>query len=205
MPRFPFRRRRETGTTAEAAAAPRSPGAAKPASPSAGEPAGSPAGTAPAAPQATAAKPAGPEPLDPQQRIDGLRAWIAQLDRKLGVRTYVIGAIAILALAAAAVALVLLVQLKRDAATKDDVDAIQGQLSGVQQSAAQAAQRSVRSLNQRLSDLQTEVGSLSTQQTTSKRELQVVQDDIKELRSQISSGQGQPGGGLSGTGTGSKP
>ena len=147
MLRIPFRRRRETGTTAEEPAASGSPGAGEPAAPAAGKPAApaagvtpsssqaSAAGATPAPPQSTAAKAAGAEALDPAQRIEGLRAWIARLDRKLGVRTYVIGAIAILALAAAAVALVLLVQLKRDAATKDDVDAIQGQLSGVQQSA----------------------------------------------------------------------
>jgi hypothetical protein len=60
-------------------------------------------------------------PEDPQVRIDGLRAWLAQVERKLGVRSYAGAAGLVLALAAAAVALVLVLQLNDDAATKDDL------------------------------------------------------------------------------------
>jgi rhodanese-related sulfurtransferase len=133
--------------------------------------------------------PAHPRP-DPHERIDGLRAWLAQLDRKVGVRTFILAALAVLALAAAAVALVLAVQLKQDAATKDDVSSLRDQLTGVQESATQAAQSGVRSLNQRLTDLETKVDRISSGQRTTKRELRVIQGDIKELRSQTSS----PGG-----------
>jgi uncharacterized protein HemX len=203
-PRIPFRRRPPSDSEPEpptavasetqrtAAPTPRS-GTAKP-------PAAQ-AGTAQAAPP-------GARP-DPHERIDGLRAWLAQIDRKLGVRTYLLVAIAVLALAAAVVALVLVLQLKRDAATESDVSSIRDQLSGIQQSATQAAQRGVQSLNRRLGDLESEVGRLSTQETTSKRELQVVQDDIKELRSEVSSSsQGSTGtAGAAGTsgGTGAAP
>jgi len=143
---------------------------------------------------------------DPQEQIDGLRAWLADIDRKLGVRTYIGGALAVLALAAAGAAIFLTLSLKQDAATKDDVNALRDQLSGVEQSAAQAAHSSVRSFDQRLTDLETRVDKLSTDQTTSKRELQVIQDDIKELRSQVSGGTGTSGtgsfGGATGTGAG---
>jgi len=148
----------------------------------------------PAAAQARALAQARP---DPHERIDGLRAWLTQLDRRVSVLTYVGAAMAVLALAAATVALVLTLQLRGDAATKDDVAALRDQLSGVQQSATQAAQSSVRSLDQRLTDLQNEVDRISTSQRTTRRELRVVQGDIKELRSQVSSA-----GGPSGTGTG---
>ena len=90
---------------------------------------------------ATAPKTAAPgtnasEPEDPQERIDGLRAWVADLDRKLGVRTYIGGALVVLALAAAGVALFLTLSLKQDAATKDDLNALRDQLSSVEQFAA---------------------------------------------------------------------
>ncbi len=52
---------------------------------------------------------------------------------------------AVLALAAAAVSLVLTVSLRQDAATNDDLDALRDQLSGVEQSATEAAQSGVRS------------------------------------------------------------
>jgi hypothetical protein len=214
MPRFPFKRNRETEETAQAPATqgsrPPAPAGAPAQAGDKGPPPRASAGgdasasRSPAGPAAAVAapKPAAPQPPDPHERIDSMRAWLAQLDRKLGVRTYLLAAIGLLALAAAVVALVLVLQLKRDAATKDDVDALQGQLTGVQQSATQAAQKGVRSVNQRLTDLQNEVSSLSSQQTTAKRELQVVQDDIKELRSQASSNAGSATGSGAGGGTG---
>src|SRR5262245_15380097 len=173
-----------------------------PTAPAAAQPSSATA-TAPKGAQATgAAKPG----ETPQEQIVGLRAWLADVDRKLGVRTYIGGALAVLALAAAGAALFLTLSLKQDAATKDDVNALRDQLSGVEQSATAAAHSSVRSLDQRLTDLETRVDKLSTDQTTSKRELQVIQDDIKELRSQVSGGTGTSGtgsfGGATGTGAG---
>lgn len=156
------------------------------------------AGAQPSGVGATAPKTAVPgtnasKPENPQEQIDGLRAWVADLDRKLGVRTYIGGALVLLALAAAGVALFLTLSLKQDAATKDDLNAMRDQLSNVEQFAATAAHKGVRSLDQRLTDLETRVDKLSTGQTTSKRELQVIQDDIKELRSQVSGGTGSSG------------
>ena len=102
------------------------------------------------------------------------------------MRTYVGAAIAVLALAAAAVSLVLTLSLKQDAATNDDVQSLRDQITAVQQSASQAAQKGVQALDQRLTALEAEVNRMSTGQATTRRELKVVQDDIKELRSEVS-------------------
>jgi uncharacterized protein HemX len=134
----------------------------------------------------TTPTPSGPGPAtDPQARIDGLRAWLAQLDRKLGVRTYIVAAVLVLALAAAGVALFLALQQKQDGATEDDLNAVRAQLATVQQQATTAAQKPVQSLTQRLGDLENEISTLQSHQRTSDRELQVVQDDIRELRDQV--------------------
>lgn len=186
-PRLPFARRSKGSTegsaqsssTAEKATAEKP--SATPASP---------------APQASATPRA---PADPQERIDGLRAWVAQVDRKLGVRTYVGAAIAVLALAAAAVGLVLTLSLKQDAATNDDIQSLRDQISAVEQSASQAAQEDVQALDRRLTELEAEVNKISAGQTTTRRELKVVQDDIKELRSQVSQAGSSSGGGLQGS------
>jgi len=148
------------------------------------------------APQASAT-PQGP--ADPQERIDGLRAWVAQVDRKLGVRTYVGAAIAVLALAAAAVGLALTLSLKQDAATNGDIQSLRDQISAVEQSASQAAQEDVQALDRRLTELETEVNRISAGQATNRRELKVVQDDIKELRSQVSRAGSSSGGGSQGS------
>ena len=123
---------------------------------------------------ATPATPA--ERAGPQERIDGLRAWVAQIDRKLGVRTYVGAAIAVLALAAAAVGLALTLSLKQDAATNDDVASLRDQISVVEQSASQAAAQGedVQALEQRLTDVEAKVDRISSGQTTTRRELKVV-------------------------------
>ena len=173
--RRPFRRSRAEPPAAESPSSPAVAGNAEPTTPA-------PATT----PQA---------PADPQERIDGLRAWVAQLHRKLAVRTYVGAAIAVLALAAAAVALVLTLDLNQDAATNGDVQSLQDQISAVEQSASQAAQQDVQALDRPLAELEDEVNRISTGQTTTKRELRVVQDDIKELRSQVSSARSSSGGG----------
>ena len=142
---------------------------------------------------------AGPQaPTDPQERIDGLRAWVAQVDRKLGVRTYVGAAIAVLALAAAAVGLVLTLSLKQDAATDAEIQSLRDQISAVEQTASQAAQEDVQALDRRLTELEAEVNRLSAGQTTTRRELKVVQDDIKELRSQVAEAGSSSDGGSQG-------
>lgn len=152
-----------------------------------------------AAQAAGASAPAEGQAPDPRGEIAGLRAWLAQTDRKLGVRTYIGAALVVLAVGAAAVALVLTLSLKRDSPTKDEVDSLRNQLSVVQLSAAEAAQRGAQSVNQRLTALEGRIDKLEADQTTSKRELQVVQDDIKELRSQVSRAGSSSGGGSQGS------
>lgn len=178
--RRPFRRRRAEPTADES---PPSSAVAEH-----GEATTSAKTPAPATPQA---------PADPHERIDGLRAWVAQLHRKLATRTYVGAAVAVLALAAAAVALVLTLDLKQDAATNGDIQSLQDQISAVEQTASQsqAAQEDIQALDRRLAQLEDDVNRISTGQTTTRRELRVVQDDIKELRSQVASARSSSGGG----------
>jgi uncharacterized protein HemX len=137
-------------------------------------------------------------PPAPQSPIDGLRAWLAQLDRSLGVRTYLLAAISVLGLAAGVVAVVLVLQLKQDSASKDDVDALSTQLSTVSEQAAQAAQDKVKSLDDRISTLETKVDGLSGDQANLEQELET-------LRHQVNSGTtggGKKGSGASSTGVG---
>ncbi len=83
--------------------------------------------------------------------------------------------------------------LEQDAATDSDVQSLRDQISAVEQSASQAAEEDVQALERRLTELEDEVSSVSTRQTTTRRELKVVQDDIDELRSQVSSADSSSG------------
>jgi uncharacterized protein HemX len=150
-----------------------------------------------AAPEAPATKPAkaaakpttgqAAASADPQERIDGLRAWLAQVDRKLGVRSYAGGAAIVLALAAGIVGVVLALSAKDESATKDDLAKLRDQVAEVSQQASAAAEEQVGSLADRVQALEEQVSSLSGDQRTTERELQVAQDDIDDIRTQISS------------------
>jgi uncharacterized protein HemX len=147
------------------------------------------------APPQTGGQPAAGE--TPEQGIGDLRAWIAQVDRKLGVRTYALGAVLVLALAAGIVGVVLALSAKDESATKDEVRSLRDQVEAVQQEASEAAEEDVATLTDQLDALEGRVNTIAGGQRTTESELSVVQDDIDDLRNQISGLEGSGGGGAS--------
>jgi uncharacterized protein HemX len=123
---------------------------------------------------------------DPQERIDGLRSWLAELDRKLAIRTYALGAAVVLALAAGIVGIVLALGAEEDAATEADIQDVREQLASVEETASQAAEEDVESISQRISDLEDRVMRFSQEQSSVDQKISVLQDDIQDLRDQIS-------------------
>jgi septal ring factor EnvC (AmiA/AmiB activator) len=158
-------------------------------------------GSQPAAPP-TGSHPAAERRADPHERIDGLRAWLAQVDRKLGIRTYAIGAAAVLALAAGIVGVVLALQNQDDTSTvKDDVRSLRTQIGADDRSASQAAEDQVQALTGRLDQLDNRIKALESEGHTTDQRLQVAEDDIDDLRNQISDLQSnQPAGSNGGSG-----
>ena len=126
-----------------------------------------------------------PHSTDPHERIDGLRTWLAQVDHKLSVRAYALGAATVLALAAAAVAIVLILQTQDESATKSDLRDLRGELGAVEESASEAAAEDIEPVSERLDRLEGQVSSLRSDQRTGEDELSVVQDDIDDIRKQI--------------------
>lgn len=124
-------------------------------------------------------------PASVEERLDGIGSWLAQVDRKLGIRTYALGAALVLALAAAAVSLVLVLQLRDDAATKDDIGALSEQISAAEESAAQTAAEEIDALGDRMSQLESRVTALQGGQTDTDQQISVLEDDLADLRSQI--------------------
>ena len=125
-------------------------------------------------------------PYSQAQRIEEMRGSIAQTDRKLGVRTYALGAGVVLALAAGIVGVVLALSAKDESATKDEVRALRDQVEAVQQEAAEAAEEDVATLTEQLDALEGRVNTIAGGQRTTESELSVVQDDIDDLRTQVS-------------------
>jgi TolA-binding protein len=134
-------------------------------------------------------------PPDPGDPVGGLRAWIAQLDRSLGVRTYLLGALALLALAAGVVALVLVLRLERDSATEQDVTSLSEQVATVEDQATQAARSRVQGIQDRIAELERKIDDLTSEQQRLKRRLNTLEQDART----------QPGGGTgAGSGSGSR-
>jgi polyhydroxyalkanoate synthesis regulator phasin len=142
-----------------------------------------PTGEQPVAPETGAAAPAAPQTLE--QQLDGIRAWIARVDRKLGIRTYALGAAVVLALAAGIVGVVLAIGAKDDSATKDEVSALSDEIQSVSDEAVASTKSDISALGTRLDALEAKLNSLSTSQRTSQSELDVAKSDIEELRNQI--------------------
>jgi uncharacterized protein HemX len=155
---------------------PAAAGADSPNTPAAGTPAGTPP---------TAGKAAAPAPTT-EERIEALSAWVAQVDRKLGIRTFALGAAVVLALASGIVGVVLAVNTKDESATKDEVAALRDQVEATTREATQAAEESVQSLSGQVDALEQRLSTLNATQRTSDKELSVVQDDIDDIRNQIS-------------------
>lgn len=118
--------------------------------------------------------------------LDGLRAWVAQIDRKLGTRFYALGAATVLALAAGIVGIVLVLGVKEDSATKSDLDRLRDEVAGVEKSASEAAQEDVSALGDRVTQVESQIQSLRSDKTATDEEISVVQDDIEDLRNDIS-------------------
>lgn len=169
--------------------------------------------TAPASdakPREAAQPPSGKQAAAPEreptlpERVEGLRSWLAQLDRRIGVRTYAGAAALVLALAAAAVALVLVLQLQDESATDSDIAEVREEIAGVEDAASEAAQEDVASLSDRVAEIDSQISQIASDQDSTGREISVIQDDIQDLRDQIAeadtgSAGGSGGGGVAGS------
>lgn len=134
---------------------------------------------------------------------EGLRAWTAQLDRKLGTRTYAGAAAVVLALATAIVAVVLAIDARDNSAGAGDLSRVENRLSDLSAmaGAGESAQEDIDSLSKRLSSIENQLSGIADTDGDFEQRISVVEDDIDDLRGQIS----DLGGGESGTSGGVAP
>jgi len=126
---------------------------------------------------------------DPNEKLEGVRAWVAQLDRKLQTRFLALGAAVVLALAAGIVAVVLALGVQDDSATKSELADLRDQVDEASRSASSAAQDDLSELDDRLSEIESQIEGIRSDQGSTDRELSVVQDDIADLRDQVEAAQ----------------
>lgn len=124
--------------------------------------------------------------VPPRPTLEGLRAWVATLDRKVGLRTYIGTAIVILALATSAVAIVLAIDARDNSASNDDLNAISDRVNEIEGTSASdfdatAFEARLTALEDQLSSAGDAAGGGNTAER-----LDVLESDIEELRGQIS-------------------
>jgi uncharacterized membrane protein YgcG len=127
--------------------------------------------------------------------LDGLRAWIGEVEWKLGRRTRVFLVLAVIAIGGAGAAIVLAVDAQNSAVSEGDVRALQEELEA--QIGAGGAGASVTQLETELKSLQAQVGELQEEAAGSGRSKQGSGGSSK------GSGNGSSSGGASSQGTGS--
>lgn len=126
------------------------------------------------------------------------RAWLADLDRRLGTRTYAGAAAVVLSLAASIVAIVLAIDARDNSAGIDDLARVESQLSASVTQAGETALQEVNELSSRLSTLEDRVDEIATAGDGAIQRIRVVEDDIDDLRQQISNLAATPNGAAAG-------
>jgi hypothetical protein len=99
--------------------------------------------------------------------LDGLRAWIGEVERKLGKRTRVFLVLAAIAVGGAGAAIYLAVEAQEDAVTKADVQQVRDELEG-RIGGGSGGTTDLSQLEAELSALRAEVAKLKGEGGTSK-------------------------------------
>jgi hypothetical protein len=107
--------------------------------------------------------------------LDGLRAWIGLVERKLTMRTRVFLALVAIAVGGAGAAIVLAIDAQNNAVTKSDLQAVRGELTGTSAPAEAPATAALQS------------------------EIETLRSEVAELRSDSAGSTKEPGGESGGT------
>jgi hypothetical protein len=148
------------------------PAAKKPAAKSSAK--ASAAKSPPAAKKAASAakKPAAKPAPDIPARIDGLRGWLDQIERRQGRMTYITAAGLLIALACAGVALYLGVTANQDMAKQSDLDSVKEEISKVGTDSQAKVDASLKDINSRLDALTQQVSAAQQQAQQAQQQAQ---------------------------------
>lgn len=106
-----------------------------------------------------------PEP-DLPGRIDGLRGWLEEIERRQGRMTYFGGAATLVALITSGAALLIGIGASNDSASKDDLDEVKAQITQLQTQvqAATGNTKKLEALGDQLTAVQQQIRTVRTAQ-----------------------------------------
>lgn len=133
-----------------------------------------------------------PLPPTPEGELATLREAVEGLERKIGTRFYALAAASVLALAAGIVGIVLALGVKDDSATNAELKQLRDEVAGVEQSASEAADDELAALGDRVSELESQIQGLRSDQDATDKEISVLQDDVTDLRDDVAAIESAP-------------
>jgi len=135
------------------------------------------------------------KPSEPnlQERLEGMQGWMAEIERRQGRMTYFGAAACGLAVLAAAAALYLALSVRSDSATKDDLDELQEQVSGIQQEVKQATETELKGVNETLGSLDQRIEDLKQKQAQDAEDIAQLQNRVSSAATTGPAAEAQPG------------
>jgi uncharacterized protein HemX len=113
-----------------------------------------------------------------QARMEGLQAWMAELERKQARTTY-FGAVALLiAIAAAAAALYFGITANDESATKGDVDDLQSRVDALQSALTENTKNTQDTINNSIAQLQSSIQALQKKQAQNAAIISTLQSQV---------------------------
>jgi hypothetical protein len=137
-----------------------------------------------------------------QERIEGLQGWMAELERRQGRMIYFGAAACVLAALAAAAALYIALSAQSDSATKDDLDQLQEQVDGIQQTVKQATESQLKGVNDRLGSIDSQLDDLQQKQAQDAQDIASLEQKQSSLSQRVASAEASGGGGGGGSAAG---
>lgn len=135
--------------------------------------------------QPPVAPPTGEQPIAGPGGLDGIRAWLAELERRLRIRSWIAIGLALAGICVGAAGLIIAQNAENDAATKAELNEVRTKITTVEQSVQQAAAEDIAAFGRRLDTLEQRVASQSERLDRTRSETRVADDDIEDLRGDL--------------------
>ncbi len=146
--------------------------------------------TTPASAETAASQGKSPNP-NLQQRIEGLQAWMAEIERKQGRMTYFGAAALLIAVLASAAALYFGITAKSDSnAAQDDIDELTTKVDQLQRAVTKNTEDTQQTLNNTVQQLQSSITDLQRKQAQDAANIATLQSQVAAAAASAAAGAG---------------
>jgi len=157
-------------------------------------------GDQPDRPAAAAPGAGKPDETSVDARLDGMRGWLGDLDRTVGIRSRIGLVLAAIAIGASGAAIYLSLDAKQQSASNRDVSSLRDQLQQIGQQASDTAQ-DVTSLKSSVDAARRQAADASSTADSLRGQIKSLQTDVSDLQDSVSKAAAAPAAGAAGGGS----